>query len=258
MSGVLQAMEPRLVLFGLVLTRISGLFLALPMLSGEIVPLRLRAAAAAAIAFVLSMPMSTAPLPQGPAALGAAAVGELLVGVALGLLVRLALGAAEAMGSLLSMQMGLGFSGVVDPLTQSEGPLAALFALAAWALLLALNGHHELLRGVNDSLRALPPGAALRGGAEPLLLRLVESGGQIFAAALRIATPVAAALLGTNVAMALLARVAPKVNLLMLSFLIAAGMGLLALAISGPSMARAMSDHLLTALGRMRAFALGR
>ena len=258
MPEVMQALEPRLVLFALVLTRTTGLFLALPMLSGEMFPLRLRAAAAAVIAFALSMPIPTALAPHGAAQLGVAGLCELLVGAAIGLLVRLALGAAEALGALLSMQMVLGFGGMVDPLTQAEGPLAALFALVAWTLLLAGNGHHEMLRGMNDSLRALPPGAALRGGAEPFLLRLVESGGQLFAAALRIATPVAATLLGTNAALALLARVAPKVNLLMLGLLIASGVGLVGLAIAGPAMARSVSDHLTRALHQMRAFAAGR
>jgi flagellar biosynthetic protein FliR len=196
--------------------------------------------------------------PHGAAALCAAGVAELLVGAAIGLLVRIALGAAEALGSLVSIQMGLGFGAVVDPLTQSEGPLATLFALVAWMLLLASNGHHELLRGLADSLRALPPGAALRDGAEPLLLRMAESGAGLFQAALRIATPLAATLLGTHAALALLARVAPKVNLLMLGFLIAAGVGLVALATAGPAIGRGLLDHVLSGVARMRALAAGR
>jgi flagellar biosynthetic protein FliR len=254
------ALEPRLILFGLVLTRVGGVFLALPMLSGEIVPLRLRAALACAFAFALSLAVSVPRVPSGPAQLVAAAAVELLVGAGLGLLVRLALAAAEALGALISMQMGLGFGALVDPLTQAEGPLGGLFGLIAWMLLLAADGHHQVLLGLADSLRALPPGAALAADAtpfaEPFARRLAESGGTMFSAALRIATPVIGAVLGTNACLALLARVAPKVNLMMLGFLIAAFAGLLALALAGPSMARNLHQTLGHALDEMRGAAV--
>jgi flagellar biosynthesis protein FliR len=258
MADLLQALEPRLILFGLVLTRVTGLFLALPMLSGEIVPLRLRAALCGVIAFSLSMAIVGVSLPRGAGELCAAAGAELILGAGLGLLVRLALAAAEALGSLLAMQMGMGFGAIVDPLTQAEGPLAALFGMTAWTLLLACDGHHQVLLGLSDSLRAFPPGGALSAGLAPFLGRVTESGGSLFSAALRIATPVAAAVLGTNAALALLARVAPRVNLLMLGFLIAAGAGLCALALAGPAMARGVFNHLTWALGQMRAVASGR
>ncbi len=258
MPGLL-ALEPRLIVFGLVLTRVSGMFLALPMLSGEVVPLRLRAAIACALGFALSMAVHAPRVPAGAGEVVAAAAVELLVGAGLGLLVRLALAVAEGLGAFVSMQMGLGFNAIVDPLTHAETPLASLFGLVAWVLLLACDGHHQVMRGLADSLRALPPGAILAADsapfAEPFAERVTDAGGALFAAALRIATPVVGALLGTNACLALLARVAPKVNLLMLGFLIAAGAGLLALALAGPSMARGLSNHLTSALAQMRGVA---
>lgn len=255
MDTVLQALGPRMALFGLVLARIGGVFLALPMLSGELVPLRLRAVIAAAMAFVLAMPIPSAMAPQGLAALGTAAIKDLLIGAALGLLIRLALGVAEALGALIAMQMGLGFGAIVDPLTKAEGPLSALFGITAWTILLSINGHHEVLRGLSDSFRALPPGGPLPH--EPLVARLVDSTGHMFAAALRIAIPVVATILGTNATMALLARIAPKVNLLLLGFMIAICAGIVALAFAAPTMARAITDNLFRALAQMRAFAAG-
>lgn len=259
MPDLLAALEARWVVFALVLTRVSGVFLGMPMLSGEVVPLRLRAAIACALAFALSMAVPAPRVPLGVGEGVAAAAVELLIGAGLGLLVRLALAVAEALGALLSMQMGLGFNAIVDPLTQAEGPLASLFGLVAWMLLLTCDGHHQVLRGLADSLRAIPPGAVLAADAaplaEPFARRIADAGGTLFSASLRIATPVAAAVLGTNVGLALLARVAPKVNLLMLGFLIAAGAGLLALALAAPSMARGLSTHLSWALGEMRGVA---
>jgi flagellar biosynthetic protein FliR len=231
----LAVVMPYLLAFCLVLIRCSGLFMMVPTLGGELVPVRMRGAVAATVAVVLT-PMVEPVTCPGLLMLFLAAAGELLMGVAMGLVVRLVLLSAELAGEVAGMQMGFAFNRVADPLTREPAAVTSrMLGIIALLLFLAIDGHHILLAGLSGSLREAPvgtvlPRASYAANLFPLLSLAMTSG-------LRIAAPVMIALLLTNCAIGLLARAAPQLNLFIFAFGITIAIGMLMLTTSvGPSL----------------------
>ena len=226
----LTTLAPRVATFGLVLVRCTGLFLMIPTVGGEVVPVRLRGALAAIIALALGSLVQPRPV-WAPVDLVAAAVGELLLGAAMGLVVRLLLSAAEMAGELVGLQIGLGFAQIVDPLSRESSPVTGrLNSLLAVLLFLALDGHRTAVAGLAASLRDAPPGAVLARLSH--LEVLVPLLGTACRTAVHMAAPLILALYLVNAGLGLLARAAPQLNLFVLSFGITVSVGLLVLAVS--------------------------
>jgi flagellar biosynthesis protein FliR len=238
----IAALQPYLLAFGLVLLRCSGMFLLIPTFGGETVPLRLRGAIS--IVMALTLTSLVGPVPMGdPISMILAAIGELLMGLAMGSAVRLVLSSAEMAGELGGMVMGLSFMQIVDPLTREPGgEISRLLGALAVMLLLAIDGHHIILSGMGASLQQAPVGTVLpRALYITTLLPLL---GTVFSAALRIAAPVIVALLLTNGALGLLARAAPQLNLFVLSFGVMIGLGMLTLWTSVAPSLTVLTQHL--------------
>jgi flagellar biosynthetic protein FliR len=132
----------------------------------------------------------------------------------------------------MAVQMGLS-GAVLDPQSeQATAPLAQFTHLFAAALLLSLNAHQVMLDALAASTRAVPVGAPVdaRAGAGAAL----ALGGSLFALGLRFAAPVIAAVLIANVALVVLGRAAPTINVLAVAFPVQVLVGLAALAAALP------------------------
>lgn len=213
--------------------RVSGLMLVAPMYSARTIPVKLRTV------LLLLLTVLLAPVAWhgagGPAGTGAAltlgaapAATELLVGLALGLGAALLVGAVEMAGDLVTTTTGLSGASLMDPLNGTASNVLTQFAqLFAVTVLLALDGHLVMLEALAASLREVPVGAAvdLQGG----LAALVASGATLFVLGLRFAAPVIAATLIGNVALAVLTRAAPQLNIFTIAFPIQIAVGLTAL-----------------------------
>jgi len=216
---------PYLFSFGLILVRCSGTFVMVPMLGGEILPLRLRGAVATVMALTLT-PLAGPLAVTSTVELLLAVVGEFLMGLAMGLVLRLVLVSAELAGEAAGMQMGFAFSRIVDPLSPEPAAVTArLFGSVATLLLLAIDGHHMMLSGLEASLHQAPVGTVLpRALYVATLVPLLSA---VTTAGLRIAAPVIVAVLLTNAAIGLLARAAPQLNLFIFAFGLSIGIGML-------------------------------
>jgi flagellar biosynthetic protein FliR len=158
-------------------------------------------------------------------------VSEALVGFAIGLGVALVVGAAEAAGDLMAIQIGLSGAAIMDPLNNAQTPVLGQFAqLFAITLLLSLDAHLLMLDALAQSVRAVPVGSAL--DLQAGLGAMVSLLGTLFALGLQFAAPVIAAVLIANVALALLSRAAPQLNVISVAFPIQITIGLVALAAS--------------------------
>lgn len=223
---------PVLALFG---ARVGGLVLVAPVFSARTVPVTVRTGILVLLA-VLLQPVAMTHVGAVPALTPAALLSETLIGFAIGMGAAIFVGAAEAAGELLAIQIGLSGAAIVDPLSQTQGPALGQFLnLYAIALLLALNAHLVMLDSLAASLRHVPVGSAidLRAGAASL----VSLGSTLFALGLRFAAPVVALVLIVNVALAVLSRAAPQLNILSLAFPVQIGLGLFAFAASLPVIA---------------------
>lgn len=231
-AGILElatGWEPQLAVFLLALARMTGLFAIAPLFACAALPGRLRVLIAAGAALCLAPVIgggseSAAALLADPFTAALALAAEAGIGVAVGLVAAVAVGAARAAGGLISQDLGLTIGGVIDPLSGGDSPaLANLKAGLAVMVLLGLDLHHHLIRILAGSFDAVPPGALVRGGASglaPERLRDLAAGegAFLFAAAVQIALPVIAALFLVSAAMAVLARAVPEMNVFVAGF----------------------------------------
>lgn len=216
---------PLLLLFG---ARVSGLALMAPLFSARPIPMMVRAGLIILLT-ILMVPVLQRRGPLNPEATLPAVISEVLVGFALGLGAALLVGAAETAGELLSIQIGLQGSAIVDPLSEQQSTaLGTFLQLFALTLLLTLNAHVVMLEALRSSVELIPVGTV--GHLQEGLWRLAALGGHLFSLGLRFAAPIIAVILLVNVALAVLSRAAPQLNILALAFPIQILAGLAALA----------------------------
>ena len=199
--------------------RVSGFVLTAPAASDTVVPGRVKIVLTLALAFLL------APLVEVPAGLSIfsaagmlAAVLELLIGVSIGMVVQLAFEALVFAGQSISLTMGLGFATLVDPQRGAQVPvLGQMFMIFGTLIYLSINGHLMLLGALAESFHTLPIGAHI---GQDFLMSVVMWGARVFDTGLLIALPAVIALVIVNLALGVVTRAAPQLNLFGIGFTI--------------------------------------
>lgn len=216
------------------LTRILGLVAASPFFGNARIPRTAR------MGFGVAVAIAIAPLvPAVPATDPASWEGllilakELITGAAMGFAMRIVFAAVEMAGEISSLTMGLGFASFFDPM--SQGRSSAISQFLTWIatlMLLVANIHLLLLEALAESFFTLPISARMFHGAG--FWDLALWGAKIFSAGVQISLPIVAALLITNVALGVLTRAAPQLNLFGIGFPITLGAGFIVLMIALP------------------------
>jgi flagellar biosynthetic protein FliR len=213
--------------------RVGGVVLTAPVFTSRLLPARVKSCVVVLLTWLLQ-PVAYASLQGGAGLTFASALGETLVGMTIGLGAAILVGAAEAAGELIAVHMGLSGAASLDPLTHVSVPvLGQLTSLFAITVMLTVDGHLVMLEALSASLRLLPVGAPLR--MQEGVLALAQTGSTLFLLGVRFAAPVLATVLLANVALAVLTRVAPQLNVLSIAFPLQIGVGLFALAASIPA-----------------------
>jgi flagellar biosynthetic protein FliR len=218
---------------GLLIVRPGALMLGSPAFGGTHAPATVK------IGLTLLLALTLAPLvsvPGGQSGVGVAAViaREMAIGLAFAMAMRALVAAAEFGGHLIGFQMGLSYSAIVDPQSGVRNNLLAmLYANIAVVVFLLTNAHHAFLRALADSYVALPigpgsPGPSLAGAVTQLL-------GLVFSFGARLAAPVVVVLVLAEIAMALVARSAPALNLTAVGAPVRIIAGLILLGIVAPA-----------------------
>lgn len=230
--------------FVLVSARVSGFFLAAPLWSTTGMPRSLRGSVAVVLSVVL-LPGVTpvAPLPDDMVAMAFVLAGETLLGLAIGLTGSLFIHGVTIAGEVASLQMGLSLGQalgtVPEGATVGVGQLKGYFALL---LYLSLNGHLVLYRSLASSFAAVPAGRA--GLGLPGGLEVVTLAGSVFSTGVRVAAPIIVALLLANLALAILGKAVPQLNVMMLSFPVMISIGLVTLGASLPFLAAFLTGQI--------------
>lgn len=209
--------------------RVGGLMLFAPFLGSESFPAQIKIALTIALTILL-YPLHSS-LFRGSESLGWVGMvsGELLIGLVLGLAVRLVVEAAQIAGQLIGVQAGYSLVSLLDPQTQADTPVMATFnQLIALLIFLQLNVHHWLLRGLASSFDYLPAGQVL--AKVRVSAGLLQAGGGMWLAGVQMAAPVVIATLLVDVTLGFLSKASPQVpalfvglslkNLLALSVLV--------------------------------------
>jgi flagellar biosynthetic protein FliR len=151
-----------------------------------------------------------------------------MVGLTLAFITQIIFAAVEFSGQIIGMQMGLTISSIIDPTrgiqTQIMSVVQTLFATL---LFLVLNIHHLFISTIIDSFRVIPLGGWRLNGE--LIHFLVQRAADVFIIGIRLAAPVMVALLLTTVALGIMARAFPQMNVFMISMPLNIGLGLIVL-----------------------------
>lgn len=218
------------------LSRILALIASAPITGNQQFPL------SAKIGLAVFLTILVAPLlPEASVADPASSAGvlllmrEVLIGLAMGLAMRVIFAGVSMAGDLIGLQMGLGFAQFYDPQSNAQAPVTGQFlGLMATLTFLALNGHLMLISTLVESFRHAPVdnAATLAGNA----MLLAQWGGTIMRAALLLSLPLIAILLVTNIALGVLSRAAAQLNIFAIGFPITIGVGFVALLAGLPYM----------------------
>jgi flagellar biosynthesis protein FliR len=212
----------------LLVARVGGLMLVAPVFSSKGVPMKLRTAMTLLFSVVL-VPVARAHGSGAALITPLTMISETLIGFGLGLGTALVIGAASAAGDLMAVQMGLAGASVMDPMTNIQVPVIGQFMTAFVTLLLLSSGGHLLMiDSLGESLTVLPIGAVpdLSAG----MLAMSRLGGHLLSLGVMFAAPVMAATMITNVALAILTRVAPQLQIITVAFPLQIAAGLFTLA----------------------------
>lgn len=218
----------------LAFVRIALIFQQAPILGSKHIKPQVKAGLAGCLA-VVAYPNLPIPenFPEDPRGLVLAILTQVVVGLSIGFVSYLTMAAAQFGGEMMDIQMGLSVAASMDP--SSGGTSKLLMRLNfyfAMLLYLGANGHHMLLRALFRSFQVIPVTEFRVSG------RLVESfilhTEEIFLIGLQISAPPLAALFITQVAMGLLARVAPQMNVFMLSFPMNIAVGMMLFSVGLP------------------------
>ena len=217
----------------LILMRVSPILFMMPVFSSRSLPNLLKAGLTLTVSLILLPLVQLDPrlLPSEPIQFGFLMAAELMIGLILGLSVKIIFTGIQMSGELAGFQMGLSLANVMDPQSEVNAPILSQFLyLLSLVVFLAIDGHHWFFRALYQSFLLLAPGEIhLQEGLYRHFLGLLTS---LFVVAIKIAAPVMAVLIFTQIGLGILAKAVPQINILITSFPLTLGIGLLFLALS--------------------------
>jgi flagellar biosynthetic protein FliR len=218
--------------FIFVLLRVSIILFLLPIFGSVNLPTVWKAAFALLLTLLLSKVVPRQPLAIASGLEMAVILGaELLLGLVLGLSVRLILTSFQMAGQFIGFQMGFTIVNVVDPQSGSQTSIMAQFTyILAILIFLMINGHHYLIQALVRSFELVPPGGFVAHTA--VFTKLAKLSSHMFTVALKIAAPVLSALLLATIALGIVSKTVPQMNILIVGFPLNIGIGLLLLGFS--------------------------
>jgi flagellar biosynthetic protein FliR len=232
--------------FLLTLMRVSLVVFLLPFYGGDSIPATVKGAVCLVLTMALwpHLSFDGALFPGSPLGIILLIVSEALLGLVLGLAVHFIFAGIQTGGELMGFQMGFTMVTLADPMTRNQvGVTSHMLNMVSLVIFLFLDGHLHLLRALADSFALVPPGGLVI--SPPLARDMLELSGGMFTLALKIAAPVIAALFMVELALALMARAAPQMNLLTLGFPVKIAVGFFFLSMLFTVLAGKMEDIII-------------
>ncbi len=214
-------------LLTLIFLRIASALVVMPIFGHRGIPLTVKVGLAGFLAIFLQpgvvLPTALLGNQVGLLTFISVAVPEIVVGLLVGMVTCFIFYGVELSGQFLGMQIGFNMVTLIDPLMEEQisviGQLQYLFAAI---IFLIFNGHHFLLEGLSQTYQAIPLGASQFPSS--VITLFIKLSADLFMAAIFL----------SEVALAIIARTVPQMNVFIVSFPLRIGVGLLALALSWP------------------------
>jgi flagellar biosynthesis protein FliR len=205
---------PKFPAFLLIFVRVTSFFLMMPLFSYKTIP----AVHKIGLGFFLSWLIFSAIHPpmlviNGPFFL--LIIKEALVGLLIGFTAYLILSAIQIAGGFIDFQLGFAIANVIDPQTGAQSPLMGQYLYTfGLLLLLTVNGHHLLIDGIYNSYHFIPLDQSwLPLGSQKVTEFMLKSFGSMFIIAFQMAIPVVGSLFLVDVALGIIARTVPQLNI---------------------------------------------
>lgn len=195
--------------------RLSGLMLFAPFFGSMVIPARIKAILVFALSLLLyptvGNQIGSHPISDWPWLV----FTEFLVGAGTGIATSIVFEAVQLTGQVLGVQMGYSLINILDPQTQVDTTVVALFYQSIVMLLfLQMDVHFWLLRALGKSFAYVPPGTAHI--SDLFTFGVVKATGEIFSLGVQIAAPVLAATIAADIVMGLLGKASPSMPLMLL------------------------------------------
>ncbi len=207
--------------------RIAGLLMTAPIIGTRSVPMRARLMMAVVITVVVFPSISFVPDIDPLSAAGVlVSMQQVMIGIAMGLSVRVIFVALEVAGQAIGQLMGLMLASMVDPLNGNQVPVIGQFyLLLATLLFLAIDGHLMVIKVLAESFISLPIGTD--GITQEGVWQFIIWTGEIIGFAVMIALPAIVSLLIVNLSFGVMTRSAPQLNIFAVGFPIMIILGVL-------------------------------
>ncbi len=142
-------------------------------------------------------------------------VKEILVGISIGLIAYILISAIQTAGGLIDFQMGFALANVVDPQTGAQSPIMGQYLyMFALLFLLSVDGHHLLIDGIFYSYQFIPIDQSfITFGEQNMIVMIAKILSAMFLIAFQISIPVIACLFIVDLALGIIARTVPQMNI---------------------------------------------
>ena len=227
--------------------RISAMLMVAPIYAASSFPVRIRVVLAVLVTAALYPVMEPVKGIDPVSLQGFIILGhQVIIGAAMGFFLQMAFQLLVIAGESIAMTMGLGFARMMDPQNGVQVPVVAqYFIIVATLLFLSMNGHLLLLQMVIQSFEIIP--VSETGMTRDGLWKVVAWGSQMFIGAILVAIPAVTALLMANIAMGIITRAAPQLNIFAVGFPLMLLLGFVLLMLTLPSMLPQFSNQVMHA-----------
>lgn len=197
--------------FFLILVRVLAFFVSLPLFSYKTIPMPFKIGFSFFLTFIMFYTVD-ASIAFDELYLFLL-LKEAIVGLLIGLIAYIILSAIQIAGGFIDFQMGFAIANVIDPQTGAQSPLTGqYFYIIALLFLLSVNGHHLLIDGIFYSYQFIPIDAFVPFQDGSIVDFVIDSFNKMFIIAFQMAIPLVGCLFLVDVALGIIARAVPQLN----------------------------------------------
>lgn len=233
--------------FVLILLRVGAIVFTIPVISESSVPLRFKAALILLITLII-FPLVVSNFPQTAnfqiLILLYRMAGEVMIGLIIGYAARLTLAGIKMAGDMIGFQMGLSIANIIDPMSSEQvSIITELQYLIALLVFLAVDAHHIFFAAIIQSYTILKPLEFHFSG--PLMQTILSYSKEMFVIAIKLAVPLMAVMLFTNVGLGIVARTVPQINIFIVGMPLQIAIGLIFLGLTAPMFIKLTQGYFL-------------
>ncbi|RLL45330.1 flagellar type III secretion system protein FliR [Oceanobacillus piezotolerans] len=198
--------------FLLILVRVLAFFVIMPLFSYRTIPLPFKIGISFFLAFIMIYTVDTSTIAFDGLYIFLL-VKEILVGLLIGLIAFIIVSAIQVAGGFIDFQMGFAIANVMDPQTGAQSPITGQFLyIVSLLFLLSVDGHHLIIDGIFNSYQFIPLESFIPFGDKSIADFVIYSFNMMFLIAFQISIPIVGCLFLVDIALGIIARTVPQLN----------------------------------------------